>query len=78
MGLFRAAERDLDQMADAIAGRQLHQAEPVAMGIETHGFGVDGHRGAEIEAFRQIALMQMNGQDAPPLASRGFGVSRRC
>ena len=47
-------------MADAVAGRQLRQAEPVAMGIEAQGFGVDRHQRAQIEPVRQIALVQMN------------------
>ena len=37
------AARDLDEMGVAVAGRELDQAKPVAMRIETHRFGIDGH-----------------------------------
>ena len=49
---------ELHRMADAVAGRQLRQAEPVAVGIEAQGFGIDGHQRAQIQAGRQIALVQ--------------------
>ena len=51
------AGRELHQVAVAVAARELHQAEPVAMGIEAHGLGVDGHRIAEGEPRRQVAAM---------------------
>ena len=49
---------ELHQMAIAVAARELRQAEPVAQWIETHRLGVDGDRGAEVDAVRQIAFMQ--------------------
>ena len=30
------------------------------MGIETHGLGIDGDDGAEIEAGGQVAVMQLD------------------
>ena len=51
---------ELHRMADAVARRQLRQAEPVAEGIETEGFGIDCHQGAKIESVGQIALVQFD------------------
>ena len=34
---------NLDHIGTAIAGRQLDHAKAVAMGVQAHGFGVDGH-----------------------------------
>ncbi|GEB02975.1 hypothetical protein GRO01_05510 [Gluconobacter roseus NBRC 3990] len=31
------------------------------MGIETHGLGINGNKGAEIEIVWQIAVMKMDG-----------------
>ena len=53
------ARRELHQVAVAVAARELYQAEPVAMGVEAHRLGVDGHRVAEGEPRRQVAAMQM-------------------
>ena len=51
--------RELDQMGVAVAGRQLHQAQPVAMRVEPHRLGVDRDRRTEGEALRKIAMMQL-------------------
>ena len=37
---------ELHQHGAAVALGELHQAEPVAMGVEAHGLGVDGHDAA--------------------------------
>jgi hypothetical protein len=50
--------RDLHQLAIAVAARELHQAEPVAPGVEAHGLRVDGDDGTKGEVGGQIALMQ--------------------
>ena len=50
---------ELHEMAHAIAGRELHQAQPVAMRVQSHRLGVDGDGGAKVDAFRQIAAMKM-------------------
>src|SRR3546814_19475747 len=56
-------------MRIAVAGRQLHHAEPVAMGAQAHGFGIHRHHAAEIEAVGQIALIYGNGHLRVPAAS---------
>jgi hypothetical protein len=45
-------------MGIAVAGRQLHEAQPVAMGIETHGLGVDGDHRTEGESGRKVAAVK--------------------
>ena len=52
---------ELHQVRVAVAGRELHQAEPVAMRIEAHGLGIDRDDGAEGQAFRQVVPVQMDG-----------------
>jgi hypothetical protein len=47
-------------MRVSVAGRELHKAQPVAMWIEAHRFGVDRDHGAEIEAIGQIMPMLMD------------------
>ena len=41
---LEGAARHLHEMGVAVAGRELDQAQPVAMRIEAHGLGVDGDR----------------------------------
>jgi hypothetical protein len=50
--------RDLHQVGVAIAGRELDQAEPVAMGVETHGLGIDRHDRAERQVRGKIAAVK--------------------
>ena len=54
------AGRELHRMADAVAGRQLRQAQPVAEGIEPQRFGIDRHQRAQIQAVRQIVLVELD------------------
>ena len=56
---------ELDQMGVAVAGRQLHQTQAVAAGLQPHGLAVDGHRRPERDAVRQVAMVQMDGQSLP-------------
>src|SRR5262245_3166968 len=55
------ASGELHQDRMAIALRELHQAEPVAMGIEPHGLGVDGDRAAGQTAPREVPLIKFDG-----------------
>ena len=48
-------------MGVAVAGGELHQAEPVAMRVEAHGLGIDRDDGPERQAFRQVVPVQMDG-----------------
>ena len=60
MGRQLGQDSSLHQMRLPVAGRKLHQAQPVALGIEAERFGVDGHQRPEIEAVRQIAFVQFD------------------
>ena len=53
-----AAGGELHEMGVAVAARELHQAQPVAMRVEPHRLGVDRHRLAEFDALRQVAVMK--------------------
>jgi hypothetical protein len=35
---------DLNDVGRTVAGRQLNNTQPIAVRVETHGFGVDRHR----------------------------------
>jgi hypothetical protein len=66
-------------MRVAVAGGELHQAQPVAALDQPHRLAVDGDRGAGIEAVRQIALIQ-SVRHANPLVARrvaGIGAQER-
>ena len=52
---------DLHHVGGAVAGRELHDAEPVAVRVETHGLGVDRHRALVGAEVGQIAAMQADG-----------------
>ena len=57
-GALIGPARDLHQMGIAVAGRELDQAEPVAMGVEAHRLGVDRHDGAERQIGGKVAAMK--------------------
>jgi hypothetical protein len=52
---------DLHHIGRAVAGRELHHAEPVAMRIEPHRLGVDRDRAAVARQVGQIAAVQADG-----------------
>ncbi|MDT4877494.1 hypothetical protein FQZ97_1130150 [compost metagenome] len=52
---------DLHDVGAAIAGRELHDAEPVTMRIEPHGLGIDGDLAAIARKIRQVAAVQSDG-----------------
>ena len=54
--------RNLHHVGRAVARRELHDAEPVALGVEPHRFGVDRNSGAGVaRQIGQIATVQANG-----------------
>src|SRR5215210_1338577 len=63
---------DLDELGVAVSGGELHEAEPVAIGIEPERLGVDGDRVAPDAAWREVVLMQL---DRHRLASWGDGFA---
>src|SRR6185437_2424895 len=52
--------RKLHGVAHAVAGRELHQAQPVAERIETQRLAVDGDKRSEVEIVGQVALVQLD------------------
>lgn len=76
VGRILLALRDLHDIRGAVAIRQLHDAKPVAVRIETHGLGIDRRRMGVAAEVRQIAAMQADGHgDSVQSCSSG---SRSC
>ena len=75
--VIAAGRCELHEVAVTVAARDLHQAEPVAVGVQAHGFGVDRNRIAEGQAGRQIALVEVerHGLMASVLVSVGAPVN---
>src|SRR6478609_1736845 len=65
------AHWNLDDVGAAVAVRHLHHAEPVAMRIEPHGFGVDRDRIRVAGKIRQVAAMQADGHGGRNLVESG-------
>ena len=70
IGRVGLAQWDLHDVGGAVAGRKLHQAEPVAARIEPHGLGVDRDRAAVAREIGQIAAMQADGHCGSPARDR--------
>src|SRR5271155_5753070 len=51
--------RELHEMCVPIAGRQLDEAQPVAMRVEPHRLGVDRNNRSEVEPFGQITPIKL-------------------
>ena len=65
--------RDADDIDAAVAGRELHQAEPVAAGLQPHRLGIDRHEIAIGGEIAEVAFMDADiAQESPPWS--GFGV----
>src|SRR3989337_2734627 len=52
----------LHQRSAAVALGELHEAEPVAIGIEAHRLGVDADRAAGEAPWGQVALIEFDGR----------------
>ena len=55
------AVAELHDMGGAIAGRKLDEAQAVAVGVETHGLGIDGDAVAPGQTVGQITVVQVDG-----------------
>jgi hypothetical protein len=63
--------RNADDVHAAVAGRELHQAEPVAARLQPHRLGVDGHEIAIGREVAEIAVMNTDvGQFSLPSPER--------
>src|ERR1700687_2215658 len=65
---------DLHHVGAAVAVRQLHHAEPVAMRVQPHRLGIDRHLVGVAGEIWQIAAMQAYGHEGQP---RCLGSNRR-
>ena len=61
---------DLYYICGAIARRQLNNAKPVAVGLETQCFGIYGNTAAILVQIRQVAFVKSDGQFAARLITR--------
>ena len=50
----------LHEMGAAVTGRELHQAQAVAVRIEPERFAIDGDAGAKRHPRGQVTVMEMN------------------
>ena len=57
IGRARLALGDADDIDAAVAGRELHEAEPVAAGLQPHRLGVDRHEIAIGGEIAEVAVM---------------------
>ena len=71
-----AVPQDLHDLGCAISARNLHDAQPVAMRIESQGLGINGDHVARLVTGRQIAAMKADSheRDKPDAARQGFRV----
>jgi len=51
---------ELHEMADPIARRELHEAQPVPMRVQPHRLGVDRDDAGEVDFDRESAAVKMN------------------
>jgi len=49
---------ELDEVGSTVAGRQLNEAKPIAMGFEAKSLGVDSNPVWKAHAFGEITLME--------------------
>src|ERR1700730_3763 len=62
---------NLHDVGAAVARRKLYDAQPIAMRIEPHGFGVDRDCPAVAVKVRQVTTMQSDGHGMPDSGFRG-------
>ena len=55
-----AVGAEAHEMFVALAVADLHDAQPVADGHETHGFGIDGHRAIGEDACGEVFFVEMH------------------
>ena len=56
---------DLNQMRVTVSGRQLDEAQTVAMRVQPHGLAIYGDGVTPVQPIRQIAFVQVIGHSTP-------------
>src|SRR5205807_9867108 len=69
--------RELDEMRVPVAGRELEEAQPVAMRVEPHCLGVDRNDWSEVEPFREIAAIKPIGHPGQQPAAPRDGAQEK-
>src|SRR6202045_1030085 len=72
-----APRRKLHEMRVPIADRQLDEAQPVAMRVEPHRFGIDCNNRSEIEPFGQITAIKPIGHPGQRSAAPRGGAQEK-
>ena len=72
VGRIGGGRGDLHHVGGAVAGRKLHQTQPVAAKIESHRLGVDRDRAAIARDVRQVAAVLADGHEK---MSAAFGLA---
>src|SRR5262245_7864870 len=67
----------LHELGLPVAARQLHEAKPVAMGVEPERFGIDGDGVAEDAARGQVFSMQLDRHRRGLIGRGSCGLVRR-
>ena len=68
-----AAQRnghELHHVGSAVAGGQLHQAQPVAVQVQSHRLGVDGDDRTKAQAVRKVVAVKMKRRGRHELCDR--------
>ncbi len=66
VGRVVAIALEFHEMRIAVAGRKLHEAEPVAVVLQPHRLGIDGDVALKFKPVGQVAFMQVNGNGRAP------------
>ena len=70
----QANGHDLHQMCHAIAGGELYEAETIAMGVETHGLGVNGDDRPKVNIRGQVIAVKVDRPGRVELYSHATSV----
>src|SRR5271165_423400 len=71
------ARCELHEMGVPVAGRQLDEAQPVAMRVEPHRLGVDRDDRAEVEPFGKITAIKSIGHPEQGSAAPRVGAQEK-
>ena len=75
IGRLALARADLHNVRGSVSGRQLHDAEPIAVGVKAHGFSVDRHCAFVGGEVRKVTTVQADGHSGSK--ARNVGAQER-